>query len=107
MKLEGDEAIIKKSAIRSGRKFRTEGTPAQIASALNSSFGGVKFAPDPIVFQSIGQAATDFVRSPSPPPRQYSYAQGGVIPNPSSGQGNTFVVNSEATISEKHIETSS
>jgi len=104
VELEGDEGVIKKSAMRSGQKFKVEGTTAQIASALNSNFGGVKFAPDPLVFQQVGRAVTDFVRSPSPPPRQYSYMQGGVIPNPSSGQGNTVVVSTVADIPQSSIE---
>jgi TP901 family phage tail tape measure protein len=41
--LEGDEGILKKSAMRSNQQYTVTGTPSQITSTLNKVYGGVSW----------------------------------------------------------------
>ena len=41
--MEGDEGIVKKSAMQSGNVYTVTGTPSQIASTLNKRYGGVQW----------------------------------------------------------------
>lgn len=47
--LEGDEGILKKSAMRSKNTYTVSGTPSQIASTLNAMYGGVRWDSNAIV----------------------------------------------------------
>ena len=41
--LEGDEGILKKSAMLSSKSYTLTGTPSQITSTLNAAYGGIKW----------------------------------------------------------------
>ncbi len=47
--LEGDEGVLKKSAMASKNKYSVTGTPSEIASTLNNMYGGVKWDSTAIV----------------------------------------------------------
>lgn len=71
IELEGGEGVMKKSAMSSGKRFTVSGTPRQIGSALNMSFGGRSWSGasggvTPLKFQDGGffsQQSTSAVNS--------------------------------------------
>jgi hypothetical protein len=87
---QGNEAILNSSSMASKDVIRAEGTPLEIASALNAhKHFGVKFAPDPKLFEVIGRSNFTPQRMFVPQPPLF---QGGGLLNELSGT-NTTVIN--------------
>jgi TP901 family phage tail tape measure protein len=80
MLLEQNEAVINSNAIDSNRRMTVTGTPKQIASAINSSHGGVSFASGAII------SAGWFNQRPATikPGIVRMMAQGGIVGNTSN-----------------------
>jgi hypothetical protein len=83
MLLERDEGVLKGSAMRSNETFTVTGTPSQIASGLNSMYGGVNWE---------GGALITNMRSMKPaqinPNMPRIMEMGGVVRSSSSPAGN-------------------
>ena len=94
MLLEQNEAVITSAAMDSQRRMTVSGTPKQIASAINSSHGGVSFAAGALV-----SSAGWYNQRPATirPGMVHIMAQGGIV------GGNK--INSEANAyNEAHLQ---
>ncbi|NNV57379.1 phage tail tape measure protein [Limnovirga soli] len=97
VEFEGDEGVIKKSAMRSNRMYTVTGTPSQITSSLNGMYGGVTWDTSAIVTPSYKRRpyqAVDYSRINS----SYSnlkFAEGGITPgtNGNGGNGQPVIIN--------------
>lgn len=82
VEFEGDEGVIKKSAMRSNRRYTVTGTPSQITSSLNGIYGGVTWDTSAIltpIYKRRSYQAVDYNRIN----RSYSnlkFAEGGIVP---------------------------
>lgn len=97
VEFEGDEGVIKKSAMRSNRLYTVTGTPSQITSSLNGIYGGVTWDTSAIIAPSYKRRpyqAVDYSRINS----SYSnlkFAEGGITPgaNGNGGNGQPIIIN--------------
>lgn len=97
VEFEGDEGVIKKSAMRSNRLYTVTGTPSQITSSLNGMYGGVTWDTSAIIAPSYKRRpyqAVDYSRINS----SYSnlkFAEGGITPgaNGNGGNGQPVIIN--------------
>ena len=91
---EGEEGIIKATSMRSQDVIRAEGTPAQIASAINQHGGGVKFADNPRLFEVLNSSGFKPVHAarPSRVPARPIFQDGGDLRNLSGENSAVFAI---------------
>lgn len=89
---EGGEAFLNKRAMASNKVVKAEGTPREIASALNTIGGGIRFAKKPRVFEIMGSAAPyQFPTMPTPSYPVY-FQNGGLVPSESEREAQVITI---------------
>jgi hypothetical protein len=82
---EGGEAIIKKSAMQSGRVYSVTGTVSQITSSLNKRYGGNSWDSDaalvPLFANGGRLPQVNYSRAASTLQKMVQFANGGVLTN--------------------------